>query len=449
MNPRIYDKAETVNGVVNTSKAKQAAYRAAKKLGMTCAEYRAHLSTITPEPVKVAPKLFYDEKPLHVIDPNDCHKTLCGKRKTLGTWVVEDGMEPTCPRCFAKQTPTITPKPVKPAKTHLERPTIRHASDGRTTFCGKRIERRVYDPERSTFDSKKEFDKCYNSKPLPIVVASGATCKTCDLRAWMETQYAKSEPTVTVPVAAPKKKRGMYPGRYAQATLNALGKAVIRFANGYRGNLDDDEYRRSMDELEQRYSTNENVKNDPELFARWFQDVRMRMEMAIHDHTTRYPNLPVSKVTLDEISPYEDPDTEFANCPDCGRIPLEDGKFVKHWNPTTPRGGDKKPCPHSGQPTVTPEPVMPDYGVTKLEARRAKFKEDVAAGRVKIIPTFEEGSIITLNVGDVDANGNEIEVSMRFKANSMPCTGDFIKPRGSKTKIVPIYFDVLDTEETK
>lgn len=75
---------------------------------VTCAKCSSVNSTVTPpEPVKVVPNPYYD-KPLHIIDPKDCHKTLCGKSKTLGVWLAKDmtlGTEPTCPRCIAKITP--------------------------------------------------------------------------------------------------------------------------------------------------------------------------------------------------------------------------------------------------------------------------------------------------------------------------------------------------------
>lgn len=44
MRPQIFAKAKDRNGNVNTKKAKQAFYREAKKLGMACAEYRAHIA---------------------------------------------------------------------------------------------------------------------------------------------------------------------------------------------------------------------------------------------------------------------------------------------------------------------------------------------------------------------------------------------------------------------
>jgi transposase-like protein len=78
------------------------------------------------------------------------------------------------------------------AKTHLARPEG-HGFSGKDTFCGIHMTRRVYDPNNTTFDSKREFDKCYNTKPLPVVVASDPTCKKCDHLAWMETQYQRTE----------------------------------------------------------------------------------------------------------------------------------------------------------------------------------------------------------------------------------------------------------------
>src|ERR1039458_9744194 len=78
------------------------------------------------------------------------------------------------------------------SKTHLARPKG-HGFSGNETFCGKLMTRLVFDPAHTTFDTKEGFDKHYNTKPLPTVVANGATCKKCTHLAWMETQYAKSE----------------------------------------------------------------------------------------------------------------------------------------------------------------------------------------------------------------------------------------------------------------
>lgn len=135
MNPRIY----------NSNADRQKEYREAKKLGMTCAEYRAHIAaTITPT-VTQSP----------------------AQRKPRST-----------------KPPTVTPV----RRTHLARPKG-YGFSGTSTYCGKLMVRKIYDPVTSSFDSKREFDKIYNSKPLPIVVASDATCGRCEHLAWMDKQY--------------------------------------------------------------------------------------------------------------------------------------------------------------------------------------------------------------------------------------------------------------------
>jgi hypothetical protein len=120
MNPRIY----------KSNAAKQAEYRAAKKLGMTCAEYRAHIAAGGKPAPETEGNRGWDR--LHEArarkadmegSKTACHG--CGYKKCA------------CEFIAAHRTPTVTP-PVPRHRTHIVSPKPDCAKY--VTACGKFLE---------------------------------------------------------------------------------------------------------------------------------------------------------------------------------------------------------------------------------------------------------------------------------------------------------------------
>jgi hypothetical protein len=277
MNPQIYDKTETINGVVNTSKAKQAAYREAKKRGMTCKEYREFL----------AYKCF------------DCSVTLTGK--THRTGIVNGELVDICNDCsplhpdaritpeaaakFLQPNPAkVTPAPVKPkSATAIKRAVRFYVGMTEELFSLKEDMWTKEDPYTRLLtlhggDGRypwKTPTKGYMLPPTEAEFDAEYDAAMKDFDALM----AQPTPTVT-----PEPKRNE---RSEQAILNSNVKAAKRMARNYGRTLNADEYRLSMDRLDALVKTNETVKANPDLFARQLADARMRMEQVIRERGSK------------------------------------------------------------------------------------------------------------------------------------------------------------------
>jgi hypothetical protein len=282
MNPQIYkSKAD-----------KQAAYRRAKKLGMTCAEYRAAQAAgkIPPDGNSVTVP--------HHVDPA----------------FVREAVEAGVSVGYAAKHLKVSRKVVRAC---LPKPESTPAPREAVAWAQRMLAPTVTPPKPAKAD-----DPRYTSEsPVHIRTKCGL------MRDSVKALCGASGGCLTLSTVKPEYMESDYEGKHIRILVNkAQPNCAACFAK-----------------LEEIKAKRRKVKVAP-------------------------------TVTPDETpSPFEDPDTEFGNCPDCGRIALKDGKFVKHWNPTTPRGGDKEPCPHSGQPTVTSQPHPSQEAVLSRIKKDAEF----------------------------------------------------------------------------
>ena len=243
MRPQIFAKAKDRNGNVNTKKAKQAFYREAKKLGMACAEYRAHIAA--------------GGKPAPETEGNKGWDMLHAARARKADM---EGSTTACHSCGYKVCACAKIAELRAAgvvtfggvrrKTHIPSTSGKHV-DG-VTACGK-----FYDVGRQKVQLAKNGDvpTCAKCQAIKITPPEEGD------RRRFKKEMADYKQGLMEVIYKPKRRKTKFP----KATIDRL------FRRFWDNRITADYWRAEIDKLEARY-VGESVM---------FKGVRERMETTI------------------------------------------------------------------------------------------------------------------------------------------------------------------------